>query len=135
MSNKSRLQTNNTNLQELINKAENLPDAGGSGGSIETCTVYLTGLAGEELNQYNGDVNYMALQDGKPVQKYLSVWGSDCTLYNVLSDSFIFLGYSSEEASFEVSFSNGFAEVGMWNGVGILSLYDCTGEVEVRIYA
>lgn len=41
MSNKTRLQTNNTNLQELINKANSLPDAGGSGGggSVETCSL------------------------------------------------------------------------------------------------
>ena len=41
MSNKSRLQTNNTNLQALINKANALPEAGGggSGGSVNTCTV------------------------------------------------------------------------------------------------
>ena len=40
MSNKSRLQTNNTNLQALIDKANALPDAGGSGGgSVETCTI------------------------------------------------------------------------------------------------
>jgi hypothetical protein len=37
MSNKSRLQTNNTNLQSLIDKANALPDAGGSGGTLETC--------------------------------------------------------------------------------------------------
>ena len=43
MSNKSRLQTNNTNLQALIDKANALPDAGGSGGaSVETCTVTIT---------------------------------------------------------------------------------------------
>ena len=46
MSNKSRLQTNNTNLQALIAKANALPnaDAGGSsgGGSIETCTGTMT---------------------------------------------------------------------------------------------
>ena len=43
MSNKTRLQTNNTNLQELINKANALPDAGsGGGGSVETCTVTLS---------------------------------------------------------------------------------------------
>ena len=41
MSNKSRLQTNNTNLQALINKANALPDAG-SGGSLETCTGTLS---------------------------------------------------------------------------------------------
>jgi hypothetical protein len=39
MSNKTRLQTNNTNLQALIDKANALPDAGGS--SIETCEVVL----------------------------------------------------------------------------------------------
>ena len=48
MSNKSQLQTNNTNLDALIsrinaakNTAASLPSAGGSsgGGSIETCTV------------------------------------------------------------------------------------------------
>ena len=40
MSNKTRLQTNNTNLQALIDKANALPDAGSSGGgSVETCTV------------------------------------------------------------------------------------------------
>lgn len=40
MSNKSRLQTNNTNLQALIDKANALPDAG-SGGS-ETCELTIT---------------------------------------------------------------------------------------------
>lgn len=39
MSNKTRLQTNNANLQALINKANALPDAGGSGGGICTITV------------------------------------------------------------------------------------------------
>lgn len=43
MSNKSRLQTNNTNLQALINKANALPEAGGGGsGGMETCTVTAT---------------------------------------------------------------------------------------------
>ena len=47
MSNKTRLQTNNTNLQALINKANALPDAGGSGGggSVETCTLIVTSPA------------------------------------------------------------------------------------------
>ena len=46
MSNKSRLQTNNTNLQALIAKANALPNAGtggsSGGGSIETCTGTMT---------------------------------------------------------------------------------------------
>jgi hypothetical protein len=57
MSNKTRLQTNNTNLQALIDKANSLPDAGGSGGggSIETCTLTLRGacpLNGDETVHY-----------------------------------------------------------------------------------
>jgi hypothetical protein len=47
MSNKTQLQTNNTNLQSLIDRinaakdtAASLPEAGG-GGSLETCTVSL----------------------------------------------------------------------------------------------
>ena len=54
MSNKSRLHTNNTNLQTLIDKANALPEAsgssgGGSGGSgsgsIETCTLTVMAAA------------------------------------------------------------------------------------------
>lgn len=39
MTNKSRLQANNENLQSLIDKANQLPDAGGGGGSAETCYI------------------------------------------------------------------------------------------------
>lgn len=46
MSNKTRLQTNNTNLQALIDKANSLPDAdsggGSGGGSVETCSLTIT---------------------------------------------------------------------------------------------
>jgi hypothetical protein len=44
MSNKTRLQTNNTNLQALIDKANALPEAGGgsSGGSVETYSGSIT---------------------------------------------------------------------------------------------
>lgn len=42
MSNKSRLQTNNTNLQELIGKANALPDAGsGSGEDLDSVITEL----------------------------------------------------------------------------------------------
>ena len=56
MSNKSRLQTNNTNLQLLINKANALPNAGsGSGGAVETCIVQIIcdgPTSGEEIIYY-----------------------------------------------------------------------------------
>ena len=48
MSNKLRLQTNNTNLQALIDKANALHDAGGSGGGrFETCTVTISFTYGD----------------------------------------------------------------------------------------
>jgi hypothetical protein len=39
MSNKTRLQTNNNNLQSILNTVNSLPSGGSSGGSVETCTV------------------------------------------------------------------------------------------------
>lgn len=41
MSNKTRLQTNNNNLQSILNKVNALPEAGSGGGSVESCTVRL----------------------------------------------------------------------------------------------
>lgn len=53
MSNKTRLQTNNTNLQSLIDKANSLPDiSSGGSASIETCTVNIT-------SDNNAIANYM----------------------------------------------------------------------------
>lgn len=42
MSNKSRLQTNNENLQSLIDKANQLPDAGGGGAAGGACDFSVT---------------------------------------------------------------------------------------------
>lgn len=59
MSNKSRLQTNNTNLQALIDKANALPDAGSGGGSggIDAWTgqIYFKGLG--LVTVYYTDIN------------------------------------------------------------------------------
>ena len=49
MSNKTRLQTNNENLQSLIDKANVLPDVGGSE-NVETCTVTINILDGRAQN-------------------------------------------------------------------------------------
>ena len=63
MSNKSRLQTNNTNLQALIAKANALPSAGSGGssggGSLETCTVTITGLADPDTYIHYIDDNFI----------------------------------------------------------------------------
>jgi hypothetical protein len=65
MSNKTRLQTNNTNLQALINKANALPDAGSSGGGnaeIVIGTVTEIGPLGVEGCIYYTDGNHMFQQ-------------------------------------------------------------------------
>lgn len=56
MSNKTQLQTNNTALDALITRvnaakdtAASLPEAGGGGGSVETCTVTITTLMGGSI--------------------------------------------------------------------------------------
>lgn len=70
MSNKTRLQTNNTNLQALIDKANALPDAEGSGGgSIETCEVILSNespVDGTSLIVYYVDGNQTLQQETFP---------------------------------------------------------------------
>ena len=56
MSNKTRLQTNNTNLQSLIDKANALPEAGSGGGSasVDTCrvTIISNGVGGALFNSF-----------------------------------------------------------------------------------
>lgn len=58
MSNKTRLQTNNTNLQALIDKANALPEAGSGGGSVETCTVTVTFTGGNPDNIWISGVQF-----------------------------------------------------------------------------
>lgn len=42
MSYKSDLQSNNTDLQSILDTINSLPEAGSGGGSVETCTVTIT---------------------------------------------------------------------------------------------
>ena len=53
MSNLSRIQANNDNLDVCIAKANALPDAGSGGGSVETCTVNFS------VGKYYDDTNEM----------------------------------------------------------------------------
>lgn len=54
MANLERIQANNANLQECIDKANTLPDANGGGGSIETCTVTI-----EVAQTLGGELQYV----------------------------------------------------------------------------
>jgi hypothetical protein len=78
MSNKSRLQTNNENLQSLIDKANQLPDAGGGGGGIETCTVIISFTYGDPTD----------------------VWISGTQLIDGNISPFTFIDYGDEPESF-----------------------------------
>ena len=75
MSNKTRLQTNNTNLQSLIDKANNLPDAGSGSGSATS-----------------GAFDILDLPVG-------SVIGSNCKLY------FPYCDISSQDIFYETSWT------------------------------
>ena len=82
MSNKTRLQTNNTNLQALIDKANALPDAGSGGGaSVETCTVTISGNY-SHINTLVGTTRDGACGYGGAVSQIT-------TTYEFLKNSFI----------------------------------------------
>lgn len=60
------LNSHNTQIQNLINKANELPEAGGGGGSIELCTVTITlfGPSAGDMNVYytNGSSGLMQVE-------------------------------------------------------------------------
>ena len=92
MSNKTQLQANNTNLDTLITRvndakdtAASLPDAGGSGGGVETCTVNMAG-DGEGMVNYtsfiNGQIDVVCEAFYNGVALNNVVCGSACTFMN-----------------------------------------------------
>ena len=70
MSNLTRLEAMSASLDTAINKANNLPDAGSSGGSsLETCTVtinFYSGAAGD----YVSGIAYTSIKSGRLKTEY-----------------------------------------------------------------
>ena len=94
MSNKTRLQTNNTNLQALIDKANALPEAGSGGGGVETCTVTLTVTTG--IARY-GATKYV---DGiLTCENSISMGAVNLTLNNVVKGSCLTVTYYGRAVS------------------------------------
>lgn len=100
MSNKLRLQTNNTALQGLIDKANALPDAGGGSGSVKTCTVTIsfTGSA-EGYGEFGGPIFlYSKVVSGASEFTTLNISQDNTTVTDVLLGSIMILtipdGYS-----------------------------------------
>lgn len=62
---KTELQSNNADLQTILNKVNALPEAGGGGGggSVETCTVVLKTTAGASSSYYPVNVAYTSVDD------------------------------------------------------------------------
>jgi hypothetical protein len=68
MSNKTTIQSHNTRLQNLIDTANSLPDAGSGGGAVETCTVTIEFLDNlQAINTY--DLGFTVYENDKIVTK------------------------------------------------------------------
>lgn len=119
MSNKTRLQTNNTNLQALIDKANALPEAGGGsgGGSLDTCTLRVLNSDGRFRVS---TVAYESLQDGKRKMKLMhnspaGVYAIDYTVTDALCDGIVVANgwgdldqyWEITNATVEVDYSDG----------------------------
>ena len=85
MTNSERLTSHNALIDEAIAKAEALPEAGGGGASVETCTVTVT--CSGQLNTViaasfvDGDASYVGFIDGFFNPRYTA------TLENVICGS------------------------------------------------
>jgi len=112
MSNKTRLQTNNTNLQALIDKANALPDAGGGsggGGDLETCTLTLSSMGvptGDEIVYYIDDTLTLQQSSFPAFRQSKSVI--------VMKNSIIFVEYASEISGSIASIGTGTSHQGFF---------------------
>ena len=141
MSNKTRLQTNNTNLQSLINKANALPDAGsgGGGGNIETTTLaIMTDYTSMTRNNIyigrvccsiyeNGIISSgTALYDDQNVQIPNVIMGSDVTIL-LTNTSGLALGIETYNTATVITQQNGVASLRITAseaGYSVINLYN-----------
>ena len=85
MSNKTQLQTNNTELSQLITTLQGKATGSGGGGSVETCTV--------TISAYNGsDILYTALVDGEIQGLHIEGSFTSITLDNIVCNSVFTFG-------------------------------------------
>ena len=84
------LQANNANLQSILNTINNLPEAGGSGASVETCTVTIS------TADSGFDIYFNTIDENGDATINTAEWVSDrmvsfATLTNVICGSIIIL--------------------------------------------
>ena len=124
MSNKTRLQTNNTNLQALIDKANALPEAGSGtgGGSVETCTVTID----NEIYYCSWGLFYSCLIDGKVELVATNLEFESKILENVIKNSYITVKIDGHDGSISSStFSGGVSVVKTFAPSGTGYLGEC----------
>lgn len=121
MSNKSRLQENNTNLQALIDKANALPDAGGGNSGTGTSSVTI------EYNpsgwMTNIEVHYLT-PDGFRTNEKLR----ESNIISVMNGFLIFYDSMGEEHLCE--YSGGVTELVSNNGI---NTFNVTGDCSITI--
>lgn len=108
MSYKSTLQEHNTLLQQAIDKANALPDAGsGGGGTVETCTLKLVGDYVESIHVHSpasiSQVIYPTLNDAGSVIWETIDRGGDffetlVEIENVVVGQLVVVGYATVES-------------------------------------
>ena len=129
MSNKTTLQSHNTRLQNLINTANSLPDAGSGGGSgakLKTCQFSIEGGVWYKLY-------YTTVENGQIVHKL-----EDCTgnlkLITVLCDSLIYYDayetntFTIDNENFSILPTNGIPKAVLIKASSIENDYGWLGE-------
>lgn len=131
MSNKTRLQTNNINIQSLIDKANSLPDAGsGGGGSAESYTVTIEGSQNFPLS-FSANAYFYDARGGTT---FYDIWGSNMpyTLTNVSKGMLVLL-----DRSFSGALQGAYAVSGdiydVQNYDGIIAIFDVSSDGTIVI--
>lgn len=106
MSYNTELQSNNAELQEILDAVNDLPDAGGGGGGVETCTIILRPDSDAALYIYgythtlnDGSISASLIDYGTGVSN------TEITLNNVVCGSLVMLAWDGISRNISTSIS------------------------------
>ena len=102
MSYNTEFQSNNTDLQSILDTINALPDAG-SGGTVETCTVTIT----DQYGDYGGDFYLTVFEDGEIKSVEYNPWNDyagTITVENVVKNSLICLATGGVKTNYLLSY-------------------------------
>ena len=99
------LQSHNTRLSTLVDKANSLPEAGGGSGgaSVETCTVTITNNIGSKLSWTDLQIGIPVVNSDGTVgcTKFCAISSGSPTYTNALANSVMFVTYN--DIAYELS--------------------------------